>query len=1363
MYSWIGRPPAKRDDAIIDIDDMVGLVKNASEISTSILHTLLQAQVDLITKTGRDAIANPATKQQLADLVTQSLCILVREAENVPGNTGEALAKTRLLLEAVQMPRDYEQEWYEQEYAEPVAEDYMAEDEDIPVPPAQIAEPSFDWHPPQPAAEPARYIEPAQPDISAQFSGLSLETREDGPITDSELVAFVVDKVALGTTAFKANKLPQILAALVREEYMQSAVAATRKALDPNLSGHIQVAAFVDWWPTSKFATPACENNWMKELNAEALRTRLMADALHRQAEAQQAAEAAHAAEVERQRKVAERQASQPKRVQQVLARLRRAEAAMQEAHSAALREALIVVEELADVQPSFLHQLHTQLAETSPFMTIARGGSFPQLVHHKARTQVLVEDIEAASSAELAAREASASRIDNYAVRAESMHRRLHNRSASQAAEWLRVGMKRATDQGNKVQARHLVDNETRKVKIALELMFAWLDGDARKRIADLPARFDALAKRALNHATAAQMPQIAGAGRHRRSTARELSAHLSRELDSKHSSEIEGLHTAMERLSEGLQARENMPIDEHTQLLCAELWFKQRQQLASLHALEHAAIPSVVRTFVDTLSGPSPLEDSSVARMRVSAADLRAAESFAATMHSQAALAQQLDGLHACLAPARQGLTTMANQIQSSGGEKNEGMKATLVSLWKSVQKLSKKAGLVRQAIGEAVDVTAQHLHDFEKRELPRASAMLEAATSIGQAAAIIVGILSGELKPSGEMMTLAPAASAPSGANAPSAAADEDVERPPPDLGPVVDRWGPTAVSIQAEQQRLVAAAADMEQHSLDMQGLMLEIAEPVEIAMGRFVGLVHPGRDLPRKVDFAALSKACKAFEGSFDELIQRALAPLALPEVFARMHGQLQQQKDSVNAWCYPLLKIKTELDLAEQSGSGSGTNSPLVPIKGAKAKDASPPSARGPTGKPLPGKGPPDPKGPAIRPPKGPGKSGPTPPASNRPGSRLGVDAAEVPRQPAVPQALSPANAPASGYAPAGSTLPQSLPLPPSPSKRAYWALGGPPKAELLDPGIVSRVSLDLMKTLLGSAEVKTGQKLTHESLNRRHQQAIQVVDKRKLEQQRYLAEVQALEQLLELSTVAGGKGVPEERLEERMKMLSEAVSAAEALGPRDEEKAAKKAAPDVVVKGGPKKAAKPAAAPAMADPYAMAAMPQMGKPKMDMGGATGGGKKGKKSSPDKDGGAKKKKGKREETKSAARMEEEAQDEAATKIQGAFRGHVIRRPMKIKRKAATRIQSVYRGKKQRRKTPFSFGGAPTGSEKPTGGVPAQAKKKKVGAKKGGDVKTIKATPDKAGGAKKKEAGSTGKPAKAGAGEKKAAPAKAKAK
>ena len=39
------------------------------------------------------------------------------------------------------------------------------------------------------------------------------------------------------------------------------------KALDPNLRGHIEVAAFVEWWPTSRFATPQCENGWMKEIN----------------------------------------------------------------------------------------------------------------------------------------------------------------------------------------------------------------------------------------------------------------------------------------------------------------------------------------------------------------------------------------------------------------------------------------------------------------------------------------------------------------------------------------------------------------------------------------------------------------------------------------------------------------------------------------------------------------------------------------------------------------------------------------------------------------------------------------------------------------------------------------------------------------------------------------------------------------------------------------------------------------------------------------------------------------------------------------------------------------------------------------
>ena len=78
--------------------------------------------------------------------------------------------------------------------------------------------------------------------------------------------------------------------------------------------------------------------------------------------------------------------------------------------------------------------------------MAIARGGPFAQLVQHKTRCAHLVDDLEGAAAAELGAREQAASRLETYAAKAEAMHRRLHNRSASQAAEWLRAGVKRAS-----------------------------------------------------------------------------------------------------------------------------------------------------------------------------------------------------------------------------------------------------------------------------------------------------------------------------------------------------------------------------------------------------------------------------------------------------------------------------------------------------------------------------------------------------------------------------------------------------------------------------------------------------------------------------------------------------------------------------------------------------------------------------------------------------------------------------------------------------------------------------------------------------------------------------------------------------
>jgi len=130
--------------------------------------------------------------------------------------------------------------------------------------------------------------------------------------------------------------------------------------------------------------------------------------------------------------------------------------------------------------------------------------------------------------------------------------------------------------------------------------------------------------------------------------------------------------------------------------------------------------------------------------------------------------------------------------------------------------------------------------------------------------------------------------------------------------------------------------------------------------------------------------------------------------------------------------------------------------------------------------------------------------------------------------------------------------LPQSLPLPLSPTRANQHI--DTVRAEMLDPGIVSRVSLELMKSLLSSAEVKSNARVGHDALVRRRAQAANVVDKRDSEHQRAVAEVQALEQLLELSTVADGKGVPQASLEERLAMLSDAVSAADLLAPPSHE-----------------------------------------------------------------------------------------------------------------------------------------------------------------------------------------------------------------
>jgi len=758
--------------------------------------------------------------------------------------------------------------------------------------------------------------DPALASVDAVSEAEQQQVDSERALGDRQLLAFVVDKVAGGAHAFKANKLPQILASLVREEYMPAALSATKKALDPNLRGHIEVGAFVEWWPHTRFATSQYENAWMKELNMEAMRTQLMSEVLQKQVEQEAAQAAAEAAAAQAAKDKQQRLASQPKRIQMVLGRLRKAEAAVQDAHSLALREALVAVEELADVSPNFLQQLRDQLEEASPIMARARGAPFTQLIHHKARTLSLVKEVEASAHAEREAREAGVSAIAAYAYRAEGMHRRLHNRSAAQTAEWLRVGFRRTSEAGRKQEAKHLVDNETKKVKAALESMTAWLDTTGRSRVESLRSRFDSLAERTLQRVAAGQMAQVGGHQRHRTSLCAELAAQIARQLDATHEREGAELQASLDELSKELQPREAMPMDEHCQLLCSELWFKQRQNLATLQAAEHAAVPTMVKVFVETLAGPSPTEDAALGAMRVSASELSGAATFATMLHGQLSLEQNLDALHGATRDVRQAVSTLSTAMgqyaQSGAAHPPEGVRAQLSQLWRFVLELERQASSVKTAVGGAVRVTAVHLQGFEGRELPRAQAMLDAGATVAKAASAIVNIMRGDtpVKRGGAAADLST-----------DEAGRDEVH---PDLGGLAERWGPAVVAMQAEQQRLVAAAEDMEQHSLDMQGLVLEVSERVEGVMARFHALVEPAaKPLRHAANLAELKAACDAFELASVTLRERATKSIELPKLFARLQGQLQQQQDSMNAWCYPLIKLKQELvDTSEELKGG---------------------------------------------------------------------------------------------------------------------------------------------------------------------------------------------------------------------------------------------------------------------------------------------------------------------------------------------------------------------------------------------------------------------------------------------------------
>jgi hypothetical protein len=101
-----------------------------------------------------------------------------------------------------------------------------------------------------------------------------------------------------------------------------------------------------------------------------------------------------------------------------------------------------------------------------------------------------------------------------------------------------------------------------------------------------------------------------------------------------------------------------------------------------------------------------------------------------------------------------------------------------------------------------------------------------------------------------------------------------------------------------------------------------------------------------------------------------------------------------------------------------------------------------------------------------------------------------------------------------------------------------------------LDTNLGTRVALNLIKSLLASAEVKASAVLGHDAIVKRMSTVAALYEKRSLEQQTAKAEMGALEQLFELSKLSGEGGVERQALEDRAELLHETIASAVALEP---------------------------------------------------------------------------------------------------------------------------------------------------------------------------------------------------------------------
>lgn len=412
------------------------------------------------------------------------------------------------------------------------------------------------------------------------------------------------------------------------------------------------------------------------------------------------------------------------------------------------------------------------------------------------------------------------------------------------------------------------------------------WLESEHQTRMEHLPTRFRKLAWRTLlrwaaNEERVLREGRMGGLRQQRRAYANMLSTDLSYELDSEQQAELASMQARLGALAREIgPMRGGAPIDEHIALLHGDIALQQAAQLGHMHHVEHRCVPLFLATFGETFSARSEAMNDEFMDDEVSD-EARASsrtELLAALGIKQADLFVQMITDQTALQRAARRVHEYAEQLQRSvnafsalsGGANGRGALTTegrqvFQQLWQHVTALSAEAQGLQAAVSTAVEGLGQYLRDYARKELPRQAAMHATAKELADTGGRLLQIVRGE-----------------DNAQAQAAAAEAPNASDGSEVAVIGQGWTQACVGMQAQHQALLASLADIEQHALDMQQLMLKDAGRVTHCMRSFVSLSERKPNQPAggsRPDAAPTAKElqqqCAAFRFAVDTLLMQA--------------------------------------------------------------------------------------------------------------------------------------------------------------------------------------------------------------------------------------------------------------------------------------------------------------------------------------------------------------------------------------------------------------------------------------------------------------------------------------------------------